>query len=213
MLWVGVIILLFVVCIPLGVYGYWLWRAIREKKRRRVIVLGLTPIVAVLAFKLGFVWWDKYEEAKYWEGLFSVSTKMADPIFSYHSERAFNGDGYSIEVFALPDVVAKRFLALDGALTKDFPKRPDYRSHWKTFPWRRAPFDVRLNEYLEFAEMGGRGLPGVDVQIARIRTALAHSSTYYAIFYNRPDKGYLGDVDFFLVDLEAGLVYTINFNT
>ena len=195
-------------------YLIWIIRAALKRQWRKLIILVSIPAVA---FGLLCLWgWTshRFEYARYLEGLFDTKVVLGPVIYSYDSERAFNGDGYSIAVYKLPQSIRDRFTSPDSHLFTEFPKRPDYRSHWKTVFWKQAPFDDSLSTFLDFAlsTYDADRAEGLGDQFDAIKTALRKRTTFYALFYNDPGK-YVGDIDLFIIDLEADRLYTINHNT
>lgn len=150
----------------------------------------------------------------YLEGIYDTKVDLGNPIFEYEPKRAFNGDGYSISVYELPETIRSRFEAADEKLLTDFPKRPYYRDHWSLVSWREAPFDTKFDAYLDFVVSKSETpiVPGLVEQFKAIRKALGRKGTYYAIFHNDNSHG-PSDVDLFIVDLIGGRLYMMNENT
>jgi hypothetical protein len=198
-------------CIP---YGIWLvYTAVKRRWKR----LGVQIVIPIVAFGLlmaisSILNAGAYD--RYLEGLYDTKVSLGKPIFEYDSERAFNGDGYSISVYEMPATIRKRFEAADERLLTDFPKHPSYRDHWSFERWRQSPFDEKFTEYLDFAlsSYDAGNAPKLTDHFDAIRAALKRQGTFYAFFYNRP-SGHVGDVDFFVVDLVGGRLYSINHNT
>lgn len=198
-------------CIP---YGIWmLFTAIKKRWKLLGKQVGI-PIIAfgLLAGVSSIVNAGAYD--RYLEGLFDTEVDLGPPIFAYDSERAFNGDGYSISVYELPSGIRARFEGADEKLLSEYPKHPSYRNHWSFERWRRSPFDDQFKGYLDFAlsNYDAGNASGLNSHFEAIRSALKKEGSFYAFFYNRP-AGNLGDVDFFIVDLMDGRLYIINHNT
>jgi len=176
----------------------------------------LIPLVAYGLFSavVGFVAY--HQHATYHHSIFGAKFDLGDPLFEYHSQRHFNGDGYSIEVYALPDAVRKRFEHPDAALLSELPMRPLERDRWATKTWRAAPVDPQFAGYVSFAlalyndQQNDSALVG---HFDAVRAALAGRSAYYSFFYYDHSDGHPGDIDFFLVDLANGRLYIIDHNT
>ncbi|MDP1581369.1 MAG: hypothetical protein Q8M02_13935 [Candidatus Didemnitutus sp.] len=179
------------------------WKKLGYQFASAVVYVGLLYVAGVLH--------DRYEEAQYFRGVFAVSGTLPTPTFSYDSERAFNGDGYSIQVFALPKSVRERFESFDEKALGALPQKPDYRSQWKTSPWRKTPMQSSENKYLDFA-LSNFGPAEVRYHQKAIRELVGKTGSYVAYFYF--DHGdYPGNIDLFVVDLEGNRLYLINFNT
>lgn len=181
----------------------------RKTLRRTLIPIGayvlLTGLVAIVS---------NHHYTTEHHRIFGAKFVLETPLYEYHSPRHFNGDGYSITVHPLPDAVRKRF---DPGLNQPLPQLPDSalgRERWSTESWRRAPLATEFKEHVRFA------LSSYDQDKNRelmanfdaIEAALAGDSAYYAFRYYSPG-GYVGNIDFYLVDLAQAKIYLINHNT
>ena len=200
----------------LGGIPYLIWLIVTAIKKRwcKFGILVAVPVVAygLLVIATGFI--DRAAYKTYLSEVFDTQVDFDDSIFEYSSDRSFHGDGYSIEVYELPDSIRERFESADSELRKQFPKRPSYRADWETVTWREGPFDSSFDTYLEFAlstyDVGeSSGLSG---HFDAIRSALKSDRTFYSFFkFGYGDLP--GNIDMFIVDLEQGRVYKINHNT
>jgi hypothetical protein len=198
-------------CIP---YGIWMIYSMFKKKWKRLGFQIAIP-VAVYAGLAGLSTLSSSKaHAEYLDGLYDAEVELGTPIFEYDSDRSFNGDGYSFSVYELPANIRQRFEAADDRLLTEYPKHPSYRNHWQFEQWREAPFDDKFKEYLDFAlsSYDEGNASELTKHFVAIRSALQRKGTFYALFYNRP-SGHVGDVDFFIVDLSEGRLYSINHNT
>jgi hypothetical protein len=155
---------------------------------------------------------------------------LGSPVFAFDSERAFNGDGYSIYRYNLPASIAEGLQRPPETFFTTLPKKPSYRSEWKTKYWRRTPVDQSEQEFVQFAAPMGnfpngmRSEPGfVELGDAARREAeflqqlLREEDNYYAYFYFMagPWNGitWPGDIDFFVLSPRRRVLYVINNNT
>ncbi len=198
-------------CVP---YGIWIIYSL-FKKRWKSVALQITIPVAILTGLVGVsalcapkIFTD------YLTGLYDCNVTLGSPIFEYDSARAFNGDGYSLSVYDLPDTIRQRFKAMDQRLLNEYPKRPSERQHWQSEHWREAPFDGKFQDYLDFALAVSTSDPDLkpSTHFNLIRKALGRKGTYYAFFFYMHGNS-IGNIDFFIVDLDGGRLYAINHNT
>lgn len=195
-------------------YVIWMSVSIVKKRWRKLLIQIVVPMVILGLLVVATIFVEKAAAKEYLNGIYDAEVAYGDPIFEYHSERAFNGDGYSIEVYELPASIRKRFEAADATLQGAFPKLPGMLEDWEVEPWREAPFDPGFERYLSFAlssydDEGKKLLAG---QFRDIRAALSRKGTFYSFF--KFDHGSdPGNIDLFIVDLEGGRVYQINHNT
>lgn len=206
-----VVLLTILGCLP---YAIWVIYSLFKKRWKRVGLQIVIPLAIYAVLFSADAFFSAREHADDLNGLFDAQVTLGPTIFNYESVRSFLGDGYSISVYELPSAIRQRFESPDQKLLTEYPKHPGYRDHWKFEHWREAPFDDVFKEYLDFAlsTSGPENREGLELQFEAIRKALARKGTYYAFFYNVP-SGYVGDVDFFIVDLVEGRLYMINLNT
>ncbi len=198
-------------CIP---YGIWvIYTAVKKRWKRVGLQVGIPLAALVLLLGVSAIV-NTGAEQRYLDGLFDTKVMLADPIFEFDSERAFNGDGYSISVHELPAAIRTRFEAADERLLTDFPKHPGYRNHWSFERWRRTPFDEKFSKYVDFAlrSFDTDRARGLSEQFESIRKALSSDGAYYAFFYYSHGD-HIGDIDLFIVDLAGNRLYLINHNT
>lgn len=201
--------------ILLGGASYLIWMGVTAWNRRwRKLIYQFLAAIGIMGGLYGgaVLWWrwqSAREEAAFFEGLAGVPGHFPDSLFAYTPPRDFNGDGYSVEVFPLPAEIRARFEHFDAAKMAGFPKRPEYRAHWQRVDWQATPLKPEDKQYLDFV------LPGAEEakeQCARIRELLGKPGSFYGYFYFS-HEGWLGDVDFFIVDREGGRLYLLNLNT
>ena len=195
-------------------YVIWFIVSLVQKRWTRVCLQIAFPLVTYAVLCLISRPLDAKAHDAYLEGLFDTVAKLGKTNYEYDSLRSFNGDGYSISVYELPDSIRRRFDGADERLLLEFPKRPQYRSHWRTEHWRAAPFDPAFQKYLDFAlsSYDARQATGLAAQFEAIREAVSRKRTYYGFFtYDHGERP--GDIDLFIVDLERGQLYMINHNT
>jgi hypothetical protein len=210
-IWVIAFLVALLGCIP---YGIWMIYTAVKKRWKRLTLQVAVPLSAFLVL-MGISWIvNELAHERYLEGLCDTKVDLGRPIFEYDSERAFNGDGYSISVYELPSSIRARFEAADDRLLSDFPKHPSYRDHWSFERWRRSPFDEKFQKYLDFAlsSYDSDRASGLSEQFESIRNALSGDGAYYAFFYYSHGD-YPGDIDLFIVDLKGNRLYFINHNT
>jgi hypothetical protein len=208
----GIVLLITILgCIP---YGIWLIYSLAKRKWKRVGFQIAIPLAVYACLAGASAISGSKAHAEYLVGLYDTEVVLGPAIFEYNSDRAFNGDGYSISVYDLPTKLRKRFESADNRLLNEYPKHPSYRNHWQFEHWREAPFDEKFMEHLNFAlsSYDSGKASGLTSCFEAIRKALARKGTFYALFYYKPG-GYIGDIDFFVVDLVEGRLYSINHNT
>ena len=208
----GIVLLItFLGCIP---YGIWIIYSLIKKRWKRFAIQVAIPVVVYACFAGISVICRSKIHADYLTGLYDAEVKLGPAIIEYDSERAFNGDGYSFSVYELPASIRNRFESADERLLTEYPKHPSYRNHWKFEHWREAPVDDKFKEHLDFAlscHDSGKASE-LSSHFESIRKAMARKGTYYSFFYNNPGE-YIGDIDFYIVDLVKGRLYLINLNT
>ena len=211
-----ILLLILIAVLSVGIaYLVWIVRTIMKKRFRLLAGLILIPAILFIGLMTGMHFYGQQQYREYLSGLFSVApTDLGSAIFQYDSPRAFTGDGYSISVYSLPPSIETRFSVADETLVNFFPVRPGYRNHWKTVFWQKTPLLPEFEKYADFAlsEYVQDSPAKLQEHFDNIRKALSTSGNYFAFFYNDPGS-YIGDIDFFLIDLRNKRLYIINLNT
>lgn len=187
-------------------YGIWVARSAVKKRWKMVGILVGVPAVFLSLLVGATVIADSHAADRRFRDLYDTDSELSAPIFEYDPDRSFNGDGYSISIHELPAGIRSRFENPDSRLLNEFPKRPHYRDHWSVETWKETPFDGSRKKYLDFA------MAGAGAHAAVIRDALARKGAFYA-FFHYDHGGTPGNIDFFVVDLAEGRLYSINVNT
>ncbi|WP_236919136.1 hypothetical protein [Ereboglobus luteus] len=210
-IWVTTALIAIIGFIP---YGTWIVYTAVKKRWKKLGIQVAAPLIIYLMLisisppvnKLGY--------KQYLKGLYGTNVNFEPPIFEYNSERAFNGDGYSISVYELPRSIRARFESADEKLFTEHPKRPSYRNHWKVEHWREGPFEEEFKHYLNFALSAYGESDGSELlkQFDAIRQAVMRKGTYYAFFYYAHGE-HPGDIDLFIIDITNNRLYSINHNT
>ena len=122
-MWVLALLVAVVGVIP---YAIWIIVSLVRKKWswKRACLQVAFPVVVFAALWLlqGPLAEKAYSD--YLVGLFDTKAKLGRTSYEYASPRSFNGDGYTISVYDLPDSVRRRFQNADQRLLQEFPKRP-----------------------------------------------------------------------------------------
>lgn len=208
LLWLGA----FVLCTFCAIrYVRYMVESTRAKRCRTLAKLIAVPILALGMLIVATRIVARVSYSSYMSDIYDVEVNHGEPIFEYHSSRAFNGDGYSLQVYKLGASIRDRFIVADAYLFEHFPKRSKNRDHWDTVSWREAPCDPDFDVYISFALSGGNG-SGLAEHFDDIRAALKRRGTFYSFFKFDPST-YPMNIDLFIVDLRRGRVYEINCNT
>lgn len=190
-----------------------------KKDWKRTARIWAVFCIGTLALWAGEILLYRIDHGIYLSQIFDTKVKFGPPIYEYDSPRAFNGDGYSISVYQLPDSIRDRFSAFDEKLKSEFPKRSAYRKHWHTQNWKVGPISKDERKYMRFAcefFYDGAAPRKLKQNVGEFRRALRSDPVYFSFLYSRLSKGkqdYYGDIDFFMINPETGRVYLINHNT
>ena len=152
-----------------------------------------------------------YADYRMTRDLFGTSITLGQPEIEYHSERAFNGDGYSIEVYKLNKGEINKIPDAQQKI-QSLPTRPSSRSHWQQTFWRQTPIKAEEEHLLEFALMGDASDEGVE-KGRTLLNELAHKPGHYYSYFYFMHGQYPGDIDFFLFSPSKNLLILVNLNT
>ncbi|TGK82090.1 hypothetical protein EHQ24_12520 [Leptospira noumeaensis] len=139
-------------------------------------------------------------------------------VFAYHSERAWNGDGYSIQIFEISEETAQYFLTPKKDFFNEFPLLPEYQNHWTKVNWKKTPIQKNELLYLKFALDGSYNIEATinrktEIPSKLVTSILNESNNYYAYFYNSHGDGWVGDIDLFIISPKRKMLIMINHNT
>lgn len=153
-----------------------------------------------------------YARFRYSRELFGRGFALGAPRHSYDSPRAFNGDGYSIEVFTTSDALTRWATSPPTEFGTTYPVLPSVRSRWSAIHWRSTPVGPDERKFLEFALMeraDSKDLEAARKLLERLANEPGH---YFACFYFMHGD-YVGNVDFFLLSPSERVFISVNHNT
>jgi hypothetical protein len=153
-----------------------------------------------------------YRNCYYAHQWFGKIVVLGTPRFSYDSERAFNGDGYSIEVFDISTSFAAWATSPPPNFTTSYPIPPGYRSHWKSTTWHKTPIPAEELNFLDFATNSYTDDPKLVAAISLLQKLAKKPGSYIAIRYYMHDDS-VGDVDFYLLSPSEKTFILVNHNT
>ena len=132
--------------------------------------------------------------------------------FQNNSERAFNGDGYSIYIYEISDDVANSFLTPTSGFFTEFPKSD--RNSWTKVTWSKSPIKESEHKILDFAIWTRSTLAESNKlkETKLIRRILAEKGNYYAYAVSIQSYG-VSDVDFYILSPKEKKLICINKNT
>ena len=199
----------------LAVICFGIWRLL--KHRRWIGSLLLCIFMGVFLFP-GLSWGivpgsSVYLDLKQTKQLTGKAFLLGSAELSHHSDRAFNGDGYSIDVYLISERAADYLMDPAEEFFQRFPILPNYRSDWKSEPWRKTPSRSQDSKYIHFVSLSTENFGGNSNDPRDVASRLlAEQGNYYSYFYNVPSK-YLGDVDLFIISPKERLIVIVNHNT
>jgi hypothetical protein len=162
---------------------------------------------------------DWTEEITY--ELFGRSFILDDEICKYESKRAPNGDGYSIYVFKMANEMIEYIVNNFGDIKNEYPLKSKRRNTWMKEGWKETPFieyektfyDFCIDiEYIYFNESVSV-INNVKKAISYFSKIMSKTGSYYSYNYYMPGGKYLGDIDFFVFNINRKILICINHNT
>ncbi len=200
----------------IAIVPYLIWTiytGIKRRWKKLIYQLSVPTVIYIVIFAVTATI-DHFEYSNYLRNIYDTDFSFDDATFEYHSDRSFNGDGYSLSVYPLPSEIRNRFENPDSALKNEFPKKPNYRKDWDSQTWREAPYLIYQKRYFDFALQSHYSESNKEFEkyIEKARKAIESKNTFYSFFVQVHSYG-VADIDLFIVDLEENLVYSINFNT
>lgn len=222
-------LLILALALPLGLLvAYFVWTVKTWRRGRKGLFRCQTSVVVMTVAALVFFLDLTPASHWYWERernlanrrwateLTGITFSFGRPLYCYDSDRAFNGDGYSIAVYELTPEMARYFSSPPPEFFAIYPKKPDYRRHWKAVNWHTGPVRADEEIFINFtlAENAPKKEEArLEEAFKTIRRSLAKTTTHYAYFHFLHSANSVGDIDFFLIDPEERRLYIINNNT
>jgi hypothetical protein len=191
------------------------FRAKRSRRYRRCVAFSVL-IVALLWMGL-FVGLtpgaSAYARYRYSRELFGRGFAALGTLrHSYHSLRAFNGDGYSIAVFTTSDTLTRWATSPPTNFGTTYPALPSVRSHWSVVHWRATPVGPGERKFLEFALMEHANSKDLDAAKKLLERLANEPGHYFACYYYMHGQE-VGNVDFFLLSPTNRVFISVNHNT
>ena len=123
---------------------------------------------------------------------FGIAVQFAEPEVRHETSRSWQGDGYSFERYAVPQLLLQQFTDSADLMMGAYPKFPTFRQSWVCHSWRRTPVPPEDAKSIDTAL--GEAPPEA---AAVARAALAAPGNWYA----RCVKGATFNVDLYLLDV------------
>ncbi len=214
------LLLTFIILISIPILGFKIIKAFIKKDRPRLY--KLFGLLLILILVPGFFWqilpgsdffWgpiEKVHEKNYNEELTGFEFHDGELLYEYVTERAFNGDGYSIWIYEIDEETARYFKNPNPDFFTKYPN-PEFRSDWETEYWKKTPFDTNEQKFLDFAHSS------LDEMDFELEDLLNESGNYYAYKYYIQNfsegRSYVANIDFYIICPDRKLIVKINHNT
>ncbi len=177
--------------------------------RRRIGI-----VAGAIAIPLCVTWIaDAVEDVLYWHRVFGTTTRLGAPVFDHQEWILLNGDGYSFTVYRLPGTVRSRFEGPDADLLDAHPVPADYQITWAMMHWRPGSKEARQ---IAIDMVGGsvEEDPALREYESSLVATITSPRTYYATCENwGPEGDFVRDAALWVVDLDEGLIYFVQFNS
>jgi hypothetical protein len=211
-----------IIIISYPIIGYKIYKEIQKRNKRKLYRLILLLVILILL--PGFFWeilpgssyfWrpiEKIAEKNYNLELTGIEFNDGKLIYEYETERAFNGDGYSIWIYELEDKAINYFKKPNNDFFKIYP-RTELRNHWQPEFWKKTPFNKNEQKFFDFAHVS------LDNLNFELEDLLNEEGNYYAYEYYMHnfdidiDSSVVGDIDFYIICPNRKIMVKINHNT
>jgi hypothetical protein len=197
------------------IVGFKMFKSLKKKNKPKFYRLSIILLILILIpcffWKLlpgsDFFWQpiENAQEKNYNLELTGFEYNDGDLIYEYETERAFNGDGYSIWIYKIDEKTAEYFKNPNEEFFTKYPKT-DFRNDWESEFWKRTPFDQKEQKFLDFAHST---LDELDFELEDL---LNENGNYYAYEYYMHSFG-IGNIDFYIICPNRKLIVKINSNT
>ncbi len=209
-----------IIIISYPIIGYKIYKSFRKNHKQKLY--KLTTVLVILILVPGFFWkilpgseffWrpiEKVQERNYNKELTGFKFSDGEKIYEYETERAFNGDGYSIWIYKIDDSTANYFTNPNSEFFAEYPKT-ELRNHWKSEHWKKTPFNKNDQKFLDFAHTE---LSQLNFELEDL---LNEEGNYYAYEYYMHDISdenyFIGNIDFYIICPRRKIMVKVNHNT
>jgi hypothetical protein len=150
--------------------------------------------------------------------LFGKGFVLKSILCEFTSDRAFNGDGYSIYVIEMTEELIKYISTNLNDIIEIYPIKQDYRKRWIKVGWQKTPLVKEEEEFYDFAidakylydNKPSLVIDNANKSLSYFIEMMNDEGNYYSYIYNKWDNETIGDIDFFVFDLEKGVLVLIN---
>lgn len=209
----------------LGIASFcaWLFFAYRSYKRgtlkRFFIRTGIATVILIILACVGFFLLGVFFDARRMKQITGKRFHPGSPISQFHSSRSFTGDGYSIEIYTLPETVVAYF----GNPDKDFRNYPCLPC-WSpedccVVKWKTGIPDTEEQEFVDHALLSPQTYlysflrdKKISELLRTAETSLYKDTTHYSYFY-RVTGDYVADIYFFIIVPVGKLLIIIDHTT
>ena len=198
--------------------GWSAWRGYSNLVQRQIVRGSLAIICCLGMFGCGayiglipgtgFI-----REGFYCQALFGRWMMLSKARLTYDSPRAFNGDGYSIDVIDMSEEFWSWLEANKVELIADYPKKPSIRSEWEQVLWHKTPITDAETNYLEFATVEYGESEGQLAQARELLLKLATADGSIIAYCHKTVSYGIADIDFYLLNPRAKVFIRVNHNT
>jgi hypothetical protein len=144
----------------------------------------------------------KMKSRRFFQNTFNVAAELVDPIHEY-SNRDFQGDGATFDVYELPESIRERFESPDKEWMSDYPLQLE---DYAMIPWQESPIEPRTQKYIEFAMGLHDPNSAKEGYLSKAHQAIRRENAFYSICF-KTDGENLRFVCVYIVDLEDSLIY------
>ncbi|OUS19110.1 hypothetical protein A9Q93_02750 [Nonlabens dokdonensis] len=209
-----------VIFILYPIVAYRIYKSIRAKEKKRsyrltFLMLFLLVLPNILWRTLpgsDIIWYpvDWVMIRNYNYELTGLKFSNGESVYKNESERAFNGDGYSINIYKLDDEVAQYFMSPNEDFFNNYPKR-GIRDDWQITHWKKTPHNQSEKGFVGFAYSQ---LYDLNFELEDL---LIEEGNYYAYKHDMYDvfdpDYYRGNIDFYIICPKRKIIVKINHNT
>ena len=132
-------------------------------------------------------------------------------LYEYIPSRAFNGDGYSLNIFSINEEVSKKLIEPNKEFYSNYPESS--RKEWVKQKWKKSPVEYVDEKFLDFAlpVYGGNRNSALTNKYKMIRKLLNKKGSYYSYTANMSGDR-VWDIDFYVLSPKDKKIITINHN-
>ena len=194
---------------------FWINRKSRDTRAFRANLIAATLLTLFVSYHLRILPGSQLVADRFYTKRITGKAFWIWEEYDLETTRAFNGDGYTMQIYSMSENAANGFIEPGEHFFEDYPNIHSCREKWEKKKWQGTPIKDDENDILDGAVWYGGGLEECNKheKVKLVRLIMNEPDNFYAYnFYGRYDR-YVANVDFYIISPKRRMFICINKNT